>query len=63
MDDPRDHPGRAPGPPDRPPAPGPAPEVAGYAEDEIHLLELVNVLLRRWRPVVGLPLAAAVLTA
>ena len=32
-------------------------------DDEISLLELVNVLLRRWRLVVGLPLGAAFLTA
>lgn len=51
MDETRDHPGRPGVPPDP------------YAEDEIHLIELVNVLLRRWRLVLGLPLAAAVLTA
>lgn len=33
------------------------------AEDEISLLELVNVRLRRWRLVVGLPVGAAFLTA
>ncbi len=31
--------------------------------DEISLLELANVLLKRWKLVVGLPLAAAVLAA
>jgi uncharacterized protein involved in exopolysaccharide biosynthesis len=31
--------------------------------EEISLLELANVLLKRWKLVVGLPLLAAVLTA
>lgn len=34
-----------------------------HPEDETSLLELLNVLLRHWRIVVGLPLAAGLLTA
>ena len=70
MDEGREAPGPGRGPEPQPGAGEPQPERPREAhyepyppEDEISLLELVNVLLRRRRVVFGLPLAAAFLTA
>src|SRR5690349_21506614 len=43
--------------------PGERSKYDANSSDDISLLELVNILLRRWRLVVGLPLAAALLSA
>lgn len=56
-------PGPRPAPGGEPPRPPESAYYEPYPEDEISLLELVNVLLRRWRVVLGLPVAAAFLTA